>query len=89
MTKRRTVEVFSAGCPACAGAIQLVEAIGCGSCDITVLDMHDAGVAKRAKQLGVRCVPAVVVDGRMADCCSNQGLSEAVLREAGLGSPSE
>ena len=49
--------------------------------------MKDPGVASRAKSLGIRSVPAVVIDGKLADCCAGRGPDEAVLRAAGLGQP--
>ena len=85
MTSKRTIEVFSAGCPVCEETVQLVNRIACPSCEVTVLDMREAAVASRAKSLGVRTVPAVAVDGKLADCCADRGPSEAILRAAGLG----
>lgn len=85
MKPKRTIEVFSAGCPACQETIDLVNQIACPSCEISVLDMHDASVAKRARDLGIRSVPAVVVDGRLADCCTGRGPDEKTLRSAGIG----
>lgn len=88
MTKRtRVIEVFSAGCPACRETVEMVKRMACPSCEVHVLDMHDAQVAGRAKSLGVRSVPAVAVDGRLASCCAGRGPDEATLRKAGLGSP--
>jgi hypothetical protein len=87
MANKRTIEVFSAGCTACDDAVQLVKSLGCPSCDVTVLDMHDASVAARAKTLGIRSVPAVVIDGKLADCCTGRGVDAATLRAAGLGQP--
>ncbi|MFQ5876240.1 MAG: thioredoxin family protein [Acidobacteriota bacterium] len=84
---RRAIEIFSAGCPACEEAIELVERIACPSCRVAVLDMRDAGVASRAKSLAIRSVPAVLVDGRLAQCCAGRGPDEAALRDAGLGRP--
>ena len=84
---KRKVEIFSAGCSVCDGAVSLVKSIACPSCDVTVLDMHDRTVAKRAENLGVRSVPAVVVDGKLADCCADRGVDEAALRAAGVGQP--
>ncbi len=85
MKTKRTIEVFSAGCPACQETIDLVNRIACPSCEISVLDMHEASVAKRARDLGIRSVPAVVVDGRLADCCTGRGPDEKTLRSAGIG----
>jgi hypothetical protein len=49
--------------------------------------MKDAAIANRAKSLGVRSVPAIVIDGKLADCCSDQRISEAALRAEGIGQP--
>ncbi len=84
---KRTVEVFSAGCAACQDTIDLVNRIACPSCEVSILDMHDAGVARRASRLGISRVPAVVVDGKLADCCAGTGPTEQGLRAAGVGSP--
>jgi len=85
--KKRKVEVFSAGCPACEEAIALVRKLACPSCEVTVYEMKDIDVARRAKQLGVRRVPAVVIEGKVAECCAGSGVEEGVLRIAGLGRP--
>jgi len=87
MATKRTIEIFSAGCSACQETVELVNRIACPSCDVTVLDMHNPDVARRAKSLGVRSVPAVVMNGTLADCCAGRGVDEATLRAAGLGQP--
>jgi glutaredoxin len=87
MSAKRKIEIFSAGCPACEETIALINRIACPSCEIEVLDMHQSGVANRAKQYGIRSVPAVVIDGRLADCCTGRGPQEASLRAAGVGVP--
>ena len=87
MTTKRKVEVFSAGCPACTDAATVVTSLPCPSCEVDMLDMRDIAVAQRAKTLGVRSVPAVAIDGRLADCCAGRGIDEASLRAAGLGQP--
>jgi glutaredoxin len=85
MSARRKVEVFSAGCPACKETIEMVDRLACASCEITVLDMQDARIAYRAKELGISTVPAVVIDGKLAECCKNRSVDEATLRVAGVG----
>lgn len=85
MTMKRKVEVFSAGCPACEDTIQLVRDLACESCEVTVLDMHDAAVAARARKLGVRSVPAVAIDGQLAGCCAGRGPDATELHATGLG----
>ena len=87
MSTTRTIEVFSAGCPACEETIETVNSAACPSCEISVLDMQDPAVASRAKELGIRSVPAVAIDGKLADCCAGRGPDEATLRAAGLGQP--
>lgn len=89
MADKRKVEVFSAGCPACEETVALVKGIHCPSCDVTVLDMNDPAVAQRARGLGIRSIPAVVIDGRLADCCQGRGPDEASLRAPGVGQREE
>ena len=88
MNTKRKFEIFSAGCPACEETVQMVNRVACSECEVSVLDMKDSVVAKRAKDLGIRSVPAVVIDGKLADCCAGRGPDEATLRTAGLGQPS-
>jgi glutaredoxin 3 len=83
----RTIEIFSAGCATCTETIEMVQRAACPSCEVTVLDMHDPAVAQRAKNVGIRAVPAVVIDGKLAECCAGRGPDETTLRRAGLGQP--
>jgi hypothetical protein len=82
---KRKIEIFSAGCPACQEAVDLVNRIACPSCDVQVLDMRDPTVAQKAKSYGVRAVPAVAVDGNLAECCKGARIEESALRAAGVG----
>lgn len=84
-TLGRTIEVFSAGCSCCEAIITEIKQAACPSCEVTVLDMKSRDVAERAKNLGVKSVPAVAIDGKLAGCCSGRGPDIAVLRAAGLG----
>jgi hypothetical protein len=85
MAAKRKIEVFSAGCRVCDETVALVKRVACPSCDVTVLDMKDPNVAKRTTSLGIRSVPAVAIDGKLAGCCHGRGPDEATLRSAGLG----
>jgi hypothetical protein len=49
--------------------------------------MHKSEVSKKTKRYRIRSVPAVVIDGTLADCCAGRGPDEAMLRAAGLGQP--
>jgi len=85
MSARRKIEIFSAACAPCDDAVAMVRRVACSSCEIEVFDMHDPPVAAKAKDYGVRTVPAVAVDGRLAACCAGLGPDEVSLRAAGLG----
>jgi len=82
MATRKKIEVFSAGCATCKEAIDLVRRIAGSEHDVEVHDMQKPEVASRAKQVGVRSVPAVVIDGKLAGCCAGRGPDERVLRSA-------
>lgn len=84
---RRTIEIFSAGCAVCDDVVAQVKAAACPSCDVQVLDMKAPAVRKRAADLGIRSVPAVAVDGRLAACCTGRSVDLDVVRAAGLGRP--
>lgn len=74
MNTKRKIEIFSADCPLCEETVELVKRIACPSCEITVLDMKDSAVADHAKSLGVQSVPALAIDGKLAECCVGRGL---------------
>jgi glutaredoxin len=80
--RRRKIEIFTAGCPACHEAEALVRRVAGANHDIEIHDMHQAHVAARAKQLGIRSLPSVVVDGQLAGCCAGRGPDETILRQA-------
>ncbi len=87
MTTKRKVEIFSAGCPVCDETVALVRDLACPSCAVEVIDMRQKDGAARAKALGVRSVPAVAIDGKLADCCAARGPDAGALKAAGLGQP--
>jgi glutaredoxin len=66
MATKKKIEVFSAGCSPCKDTIELVKRIAGSSHEVVVHDMHRAEVASQAQQYGVRSVPAVVIDGKLA-----------------------
>ncbi len=87
MAENRRIEIYSASCAACEEAIELVRRLACPSCDVQVLDMKDPSVARSAKRLGIRSLPAIVVDGTLAECCAGAGPQERSLKAAGIGTP--
>ena len=85
MANKRKVEVFSAGCAVCEEVIDAVKREAGSSSEVIVHDMKNIQVARRAKELGIRFVPAVVIDGKLASCCAGRGVDIQVLKNAGLG----
>jgi len=79
MAEKRKIEIFGAGCPACEEAVQTVNEIACPTCEIDV--------AAKAKEYGIRSVPTVVIDGKLADCCSGRGVDAEILKANDVGVP--
>lgn len=84
---KRHIQIFSAGCPVCDAVVQTVYKMACPSCEVEILDLKDPEIAERAASLSIRSIPAVVVDGHLADCCSGRGVQSESLRAAGIGVP--
>ena len=87
MSRKRLVEIYTADCPVCSETVNTVRNLTCPSCEVVVLDLHEPAVAGRAAQLSMRSVPTVVVDGVVSACCAGRGVSEKILRAAGVGQP--
>jgi len=77
----KKIEVFSAGCSTCKETIEMVKRLA-GKQEVVIHDMHKPEVAATAKSHGVRSVPAVVIDGKLASCCAGRGPEEQVLKSA-------
>jgi glutaredoxin 3 len=83
---KRTVEVFTAGCSVCEEAVKLVRQTVCEDCDLQILDMRsDKAAQEKARRYSVRRVPAVVVNGRLAECCQAGAVNVSTLRSLGVG----
>lgn len=89
MTSKRRIEIFSAGCSICQDTIDQVRAAACNSCEIEIRDMMLPEVQRSAAELGIRSLPAVVIEGALASCCSGRGVDIEILKSAGLGVPLE
>jgi glutaredoxin len=79
---KHKIEIFSAGCATCKDTIEKVRKLAGPQHEVHVYDMHQHDVASRATQHGIRSVPAVVIDGKLAGCCAGRGIDEHLLREA-------
>ena len=80
MAAERKIEVFSAGCALCHEVIDVVRQEAGSSSQVIVRDMMDARVLRRAEELGIRSVPAVAIDGKLASCCTGKGVDLQVLK---------
>lgn len=78
----RIIEIFTAGCPLCESPLALAKQVSCPGCHVIVHDLADgcetAECVAKARGYGVKTLPAVVVDGQLADCCTG-GPEPAVL----------
>ncbi len=84
--KKRTIEIFTAGCSVCEETVKLVQSISCPSCDVQIFDMRTDTAAKaKAKKYGVKRLPSVAVNGKLADCCQQSGVDANTLRTLGVG----
>lgn len=81
-TRRHTIEIFSAGCSTCKETIEMVKNVAGAEHTVQVNDMQHGDTAARAKELGVRSLPAVVINGKLAGCCASRGPDEHVIRQA-------
>ena len=78
----KKIEVFSAGCSTCKETIEMVKRLAGSSHEVIIHDMQKSDVASKAKGDGVRSVPAVVIDGKLASCCAGRGPDEHILKAA-------
>jgi len=86
---KRLVEVFSSGCYVCDGVVQQVKDLACSNCEVIVYDLNkkcDTNACEtKAQAYGVKSVPAVAVNGKLVDCCNNNGVSIDALKKTGIG----
>ena len=91
--KKRNVEIFVAGCQLCDEAVKLVEGLACDSCEVIVHDLREGCATnecrEKAKRYGITRIPSIAIDGKFADCCQIDGVTEHALRAAGLGNAAE
>jgi glutaredoxin len=79
-TIKHTIEIFSAGCSTCRETIDMVKKVAGPQHEVQVHDMQHGETAARAKTWGVRSLPAVVINGKLAGCCAGRGPDEHVIR---------
>ncbi len=79
---KHRIEIFSAGCATCQSTIEMVKKLAGAEHEIEVRDMQQRDIASQASKYGIRSLPAVVIDGRLASCCAERGPDENTLRAA-------
>lgn len=89
MANKRVIEIFTAGCHICDNAVKEIEALACPNCEVKVYDLNKKcstnECVEKAQRYGVQSVPAVAINGKLVDCCSNRGIDYEALKRAGLG----
>lgn len=90
MGVKRRVEVFTAGCPVCDEVVKLVKEMACEGCEVIVYNLNEpcesGECLDKVRNYGIDRIPAVVVDGRFAECCVVGPVTAEGLRAAGVGS---
>ncbi len=86
---KRKIEVFTAGCTVCEPVVEMVKSMACSDCDVIVYNLAEPCESKecvdKVKTYGIKALPAIAVNGKLLSCCVNKGVSEAELRNAGIG----
>lgn len=89
MATKRRIEIFTAGCPVCDDAVRLVNGLACEDCNVVVYNLNEpcesGECLDKVKEYGIKRLPAIVVDGRLADCCVQGAVTEEGLRASGIG----
>lgn len=63
---KRTIEVFSAGCPLCEETLKLVnESVTSCGCQVIERRCPEGELCAEANQYGVQAMPTVVVNGQI------------------------
>lgn len=85
---QRHIEVFTTGCPGCRPAVNLVQELAGPDCEVTVHDLrNDSEAVAKTAEHKITHIPAVVVDGNLAECCQGSGgPTRDGLAAAGIGS---
>lgn len=86
---KRQVELFTANCPVCDPVVIMVEELACNQCELTVYDLvkqcEDKTCLGKLEEYQIKKVPAIAVNGKLLNCCQDQGISQEELINAGIG----
>ena len=89
MPAKRKVEVFTARCPICEPAVEVINRLACQSCEVIIYDLQEGCITnecrEKVNQYGITRLPAVAVNGNLLDCCKVGEITESELHQAGIG----
>ena len=87
MSDKRKVEVFTAGCQVCEGAVNMVNELACPHCEVTIYNLNQDEGVEKAKTYGITALPSVAVNGQVLECCKRGPITKEELAAAGIGKP--
>lgn len=62
----KRIEVFTADCPLCKDTLEIIKKEACRECEIIERKCTGGECCQPAKDYGIKAVPTVVVDGKIA-----------------------
>lgn len=83
------VEIFTAGCSVCSPVVDMIKAMTCSNCEVSIYNVAEPCDSRECLEkvtaYGIKALPAVAIDGKLLACCQNKSVSEAELKNAGVG----
>lgn len=80
---KRTIEVFTAGCPVCEPVVASVKEMACDACEVIVYNLSEPcdtqECLEKVKKFNITSLPAVVVNGALLSCCTDRGIQKEAL----------
>tara|TARA_B100000945_G_scaffold297944_1_gene277412 strand:- start:86 stop:295 length:210 start_codon:yes stop_codon:yes gene_type:complete len=67
----------------------MIRELACDKCEVTTYDLvqqcEDKICLDKLDEYGIKKVPAVIVNGKLLDCCKDSAFTKERLMEAGIG----
>ncbi len=60
------IEIFTADCPLCRDTLKIIREAACSECEVIERRCSGDECCDPAREYGIRAVPTVVVDGKIA-----------------------
>ncbi|WP_257985140.1 glutaredoxin [Bacillus sp. T33-2] len=81
---KRLIQVFTAGCSVCEGAVEQVKALACENCEVVVYDLNKncdtLECEAKAKEYGVKSVHAVAINRKLVSRNRHRCVKSSWLR---------